>query len=67
MPSPTSLTKDFLVGPRFDIGDFTYGVPEINGSLGKFCSIAAAGACSAAASAAAGQNRVEDDGEEMDG
>lgn len=44
-PGPTSPTKDFLKGPRFDIGDFTYGVPQINGGLGKikigkFCAIA---------------------------
>jgi acetyltransferase-like isoleucine patch superfamily enzyme len=45
LAGPSSPTKNFLTGPRFDIGDGTYGLPRINGSLGKikigkFCSIA---------------------------
>jgi acetyltransferase-like isoleucine patch superfamily enzyme len=39
-----SKTKDGLVGPRFSIGEYTYGMPTIVGKygniqIGKFCSI----------------------------
>lgn len=46
MPKTPPWTKDLLTGPRFDIGDYTYGKLQVEGALGrvrvgKFCSIAA--------------------------
>ena len=45
--SNSIFTKDYFEGKKFDIGDFTYGKPnvifeneEANLSIGKFCSIA---------------------------
>lgn len=43
---PLDYTRELLIGPKYDIGEYTYGKPEVlswqNGHLiiGKFCSIA---------------------------
>jgi acetyltransferase-like isoleucine patch superfamily enzyme len=39
-----AYTRDFLKGPQFDIGEYTYGVPSVLSpggrlNIGKFCSI----------------------------